>query len=267
MKQTLRKTFALKALMLFAMLMGSLNAAWADEETVTFSEQGYENGSAIALYEGQNFKIVFDKGTNNNAPKYYTTGEAIRTYGGNFFTINSLTSNITIESIALSFASGEGSNAITTDVGTYENGTWTGSASSVKFTIGGTTGHRRISAITVTFAGAGAGETTSITIDYSGITNFNVFEGTAAGTLTATVTSANGNVLTDPAITWSGNNDEVATINASGAVTLVAAGTVTFTASYAGVENVYKPSSKSYTMTVTNSDPNALYRGSGDCCN
>ena len=98
---------------------------------------------------------------------------------------------------------------------------------------------------------------TSVVIDDSNITNTNVYEGTAAGTLAASVVA--GEVtLSDATITWSGNNDRVATIDAStGAVTLVAAGTVTFTASYAGVEDVYKPSSKTYTMTVTYSDPNA----------
>ena len=98
---------------------------------------------------------------------------------------------------------------------------------------------------------------TSITISDKGITNTNIYEGTDAGRLIATVIGADGNVL-EEGVVWSGNNDEVATIGAeTGIVTLVGAGTVTFTASYAGVENAYKPSSKTYTMTVTNSDPNA----------
>ena len=98
---------------------------------------------------------------------------------------------------------------------------------------------------------------TSITISDKGITNTNIYEGTDAGRLIATVIGADGNVL-EEGVVWSGDNDEVATIGAeTGIVTLVGAGTVTFTASYAGVENAYKPSSKTYTMTVTNSDPNA----------
>ena len=98
---------------------------------------------------------------------------------------------------------------------------------------------------------------TSITISDKGITNTNIYEGTDAGRLIATVIGADGNVL-EEGVVWSGDNDQVATIGAeTGIVTLVGAGTVTFTASYAGVENAYKPSSKTYTMTVTNSDPNA----------
>ena len=51
----------------------------------------------------------------------------------------------------MTFASGEGSNAITTDVNTYSDGTWTGSATSVKFTVGGTSGHRRLASVAVTY--------------------------------------------------------------------------------------------------------------------
>ena len=122
---------------------------WAADETVVFSEQGYSNQQAVESYSGTDFTVTFNKGTNNNAPKYYTTGAAIRVYGGSYFTVSSTTK--TIAKIELGFGSGEGSNAISTDVETYSNGTWTGSASSVTFTIGGTTGHRRIASIAVTF--------------------------------------------------------------------------------------------------------------------
>ena len=99
---------------------------------------------------------------------------------------------------------------------------------------------------------------TTTAIDASGITNTDVFVGTAAGSLAATVSVTDGDPIDGATVTWSGNNDEVATIDAAtGAVTLVAAGTVTFKAEYDGVENTYKPSSKTYVMTVTNSDPNA----------
>ena len=131
------------------LLMAVASVAWGEEESVTFSGQGYTNGQEISSYAGTNFSITFDKGTNSNAPKYYTSGTAIRCYGGNTFTISSATGTIT--KIVLTFGSSDGSNEITTDVGTYESGTWTGSANSVKFTIGGTTGNRRLSGVTVTY--------------------------------------------------------------------------------------------------------------------
>ena len=61
-------------------------SAWAADETVVFADQGYANGEAVESYTGTDFAIAFNKGTNSNAPKYYTTGSAIRVYGGNYFT-------------------------------------------------------------------------------------------------------------------------------------------------------------------------------------
>ena len=96
----------------------------------------------------------------------------------------------------------------------------------------------------------------TVTIDATSITNTDVFIGTEAGSLAASVTYNDANVE-GATVTWSGNDDEVATIDAStGAVTLVAAGTVTFTATYAGNSD-YAEKTATYEMTVTNSDPNA----------
>ncbi len=97
--------------------------------------------------------------------------------------------------------------------------------------------------------------TPTVTIDATGIMNTNVYEGTAAGTLTATVTY-NDAAVESAAVAWSGNNDAVATIDATtGVVTLVAAGSVTFTATFAGNAD-YNEATATYKMTVTNSDPN-----------
>ncbi len=97
---------------------------------------------------------------------------------------------------------------------------------------------------------------TTTTIDDSGITNTDVYINTNAGSLSATVKDENNVTITSPAVTWSGDNDDVATIDPStGAVTLVAAGTVTFTANYAGESGSYQPSSDTYEMTVTSSAP------------
>ena len=255
MKQKLLNRFWLRVGMIVAVMTTALaGTAWAETESVVFSEEGYDNAQAVDVYNGSAFTVTFNKGTNNNAPKYYSTGAAIRCYGGNSFTVSS---DYTITAIELAFASGEGSNAITADKGTFETNTWTGSENEVTFTIGGTSGHRRIASITVTYETGGSNVTaTSVNIDASGITNTDVYKGTDAGALAATVNTVDGAPIQEATITWSGNNDAVATIDAStGAVTLVSAGTVTFTASYAGVENVYGPSSKTYTMTVTNSDP------------
>ena len=97
--------------------------------------------------------------------------------------------------------------------------------------------------------------TPTVTIDATGITNTNVFIGTAAGSLAASVTY-NDATLEGAVVTWSGDDDKVATIDASsGAVTLLSAGSVTFTATYAGNSD-YAEATATYKMTVTNTDPN-----------
>lgn len=98
---------------------------------------------------------------------------------------------------------------------------------------------------------------TTTTINASGINNTDVYTGTEAGSLSASVTVTEGGAaVPEASVTWSGNNDEVATINANtGAVTLVSAGSVTFTATYAGRSGEYLGSSDTYEMTVTSSAP------------
>ncbi|MBQ8060321.1 MAG: hypothetical protein IJ205_00045 [Bacteroidales bacterium] len=118
-------------------------------ETIDFSAQGYENAQDVASFAGKNVTVTFDKGSNKNGPKYYNTGTAVRVYGDNSFTV---TSSKTITAIKLTFSSGEGSNEITASPGSYSNGSWTGSATSVTFKVGGSSGHRRIKTIAVTFA-------------------------------------------------------------------------------------------------------------------
>lgn len=128
------------------------NITLVANQKITFSESGYTNAQVISSVSGTNWSMSLDKGTNSsNAPKYYSSGAAIRCYGGNTFTVT-VASGYKIESIKLSFATGEGTNAITTDIGDYENGTWSGEiedGESVTFTVGGTNGHRRIAAIEI----------------------------------------------------------------------------------------------------------------------
>ena len=96
---------------------------------------------------------------------------------------------------------------------------------------------------------------TETTIDANGITNTDIYAGTEAGSLSASVT-AGGSAVAGATVTWSGNNNSVATIDSStGVVTLVSAGTVTFTARYAGVTGEYQASYTTYEMTVTSSAP------------
>lgn len=146
----------LAILLVAAMCLSVMPAMVFAEEIPTWDagKQGYTNQQAIesaTIAEG--ITVTFDKGTNSNAPKYYTSGTAIRCYGGNSFTVTSTKGNIT--GIVLGFGGSDGTNEITADSGAYADGTWTGDAGSVTFTIGGTKGNRRIQTITVTVADGG----------------------------------------------------------------------------------------------------------------
>ncbi|MBR1651779.1 MAG: BACON domain-containing protein [Alloprevotella sp.] len=114
----------------------------------------------------------------------------------------------------------------------------------------------RISALSYSYTtNSSSAVATTTAIDDSGITNTDVYTNTDAGSLSASVISS-GNAVDGATVTWSGDNDDVAIIDTStGAVTLVAAGTVTFTASYADVSGTYAPSSDTYEMIVTSSAP------------
>ena len=151
MKNTITKFFAAIALLAF---MAPSMVAWGQtrtEITWTASEQGYTNAQDITNVSfDDNVSGVFAKGTGSNPPKYYTSGTAIRCYGGNTIAISTTVGNLT--GITITFGSSDGSNAITTDVGSYENDTWSGEAESVTFTIGGTSGNRRIAGFSITYA-------------------------------------------------------------------------------------------------------------------
>lgn len=154
MTQHLFKNSFLRGVLFLLLCIVGIGNTWGEEVTVTFdaSKQGYTNAQVInnvTITDG--ITVTFDKGTNSYTCKYYNTGDAIRVYGGGYFTIASTIGKII--KIKLTFGSGDGSNKISKDSGTYysSEGTWEGSSESITFTIGGTSGHRRIKTIAVTY--------------------------------------------------------------------------------------------------------------------
>ena len=115
------------------------------------SELGIANGVAVESLTFGNVTATFALGSNSNAPKYYSSGTAIRCYGGNTITFTGA-KGVTITGIELTYGSSDGSNAITADCGTFSVNTWTGASNEVVLTIGGTSGNRRIAAIKVTYS-------------------------------------------------------------------------------------------------------------------
>ena len=126
---------------------GDTPATGGSTVTLDLTAQGYANSEVFTSLTVSGVTMTGDKGSNGNTPKYYNTGTAVRFYGGNTFTISSTS---TITKITFTFSSGEGSNEISANTGTFATPDWTGSSNSVTFTVGGTKGHRRISKVEVT---------------------------------------------------------------------------------------------------------------------
>ncbi|MBQ9669341.1 MAG: Ig-like domain-containing protein [Prevotella sp.] len=128
------------------------------------------------------------------------------------------------------------------DGGTYADGTWTGSAQTVVFSRG--SANAQVKTITVTYgegtAKANAELSFSETTFTAELGGTNVFP-----------TLSNPHELS---VSYSSSDETVAKIDANGAVTLVAAGTTTITASFEGNDD-YNADEASYTLTVV--DPNA----------
>ena len=142
-----------KLLLLWTFLLCFTAGSFAEEIVIDFTAKGYTNSQEVTTVEQDGVTVTFDKGTNSNTPKYFTYGTAVRVYGGGTMTVSS-GSNIT--GIAVTFGSSDGSNTLTTDVGTFADGTWTGSSSSVVFSVGGSSGHRKFKSLTITTGEAAA---------------------------------------------------------------------------------------------------------------
>ena len=109
-------------------------AAWAQDETIDFSEQGFTNAETVYEVSGGGCRVTFNIGENTHGayPKYYDNGEAVRLYVNNTMTVTS-TNGKSIAQINIVFGSGDGRNNIVVDGGTYADGTWVGNANEVVF--------------------------------------------------------------------------------------------------------------------------------------
>ncbi|MBE6255229.1 MAG: hypothetical protein E7105_06920 [Prevotella sp.] len=269
MKQKLLNSIRLRVWMLVAVLCTAFaGQAWADT-TVSISSFSTTSGSIDT-----NISYASDKGDGTTAP--VVSSKALRIYKpssgkttGGYITVTAAT-GYKISSITISNSSDKaGTIKYSVDGGSLSANV--SLAASAEYTVNSLTatsisfyncGSDRLSiaGFSVTYASTASGEETTTTISVAGITNTNKYVSTVAGSLTASVTYGTpASAVPDASVTWSGDNNEVATINAStGAVTLVGAGTVTFTATYAGSTGTYLSSSDTYEMTVTNEDPSLV---------
>ena len=148
-------------------------AVFADQEgfdgNVDFGTQGWAVGEDLedvgTAQFGDVISIVFLRGTNTQrGPQYIKNNNTglfdVRIYPGNQMKI---TSTVAMSKINFTFSSDDG-NAITSSSGTISNTIWTANTNttSVTFTVGGTSGHRKIQSLEVI--------TTGGTVSYSNYT-------------------------------------------------------------------------------------------------
>ncbi len=269
-----QKNLLTRMLLLFALVVGSVTSVWAEDKTITITRDSFTDAES-----GYGTYSWTADGVSGKGQIYGTTTNSMQMNGGNAngkIIYNTTALSGKLKKINLTKSSGSNRSysvygRTTAYSGTGDYGTLIATANiqdgngrdytvtngeySFFVIVNATSNAAYLASIVVTYEEE-SGTTTTTTIDDSGITNKDVYNGTAAGSLSATVT-AGGNAISGATVTWSSSNTGVATIASDGAVTLVAAGTTTITASYAGVEDVYQPSSATYEMTVTNSDPNA----------
>jgi len=131
--------------------------------SIVFNDLGLterENSFTYVLNVDDDTTLQFFRGTATFDPRCYdgSVGKGeyeARVYPGHTFTITNETTPILKVEIIFS-TEGDGTNPITADVGTFTTDTWTGSSNVINFSVGGnasTDGHRRISAIKVTYEG------------------------------------------------------------------------------------------------------------------
>jgi hypothetical protein len=246
---------------LMAMMFGNV---MADEVTIDFTAKGYTNAQEITTVEQDGISLTFDAGTNKNAPKYYTTGTAVRCYGGNSITVAS--SGKSISKIEFTFASGEGTNTIVPSVGVINGTAWTGSAQNLTLTIDGTSGHRRIQKMVFTLSD-GTSTTKATTISFSDGYQTQIAKGpddmfpeigSSVALPTATV-MADGEAVAGANVEWSlevkswkEKREGEQPILENGRISFEGYGVVSVKATFAG-NDAYQASSKNYTLTIYNS--------------
>lgn len=237
-----------KFLLSLATLALAASTAMADQLTVTWADENIGNGIDVPTTTKAPVTFSFSKGSNNNTPKYYSTGNGIRLYGGNTMTI-SVAEGYELTSVVLNTSTGQ--YAINSET-TVTNGniaidgetttlTANANVSSMTMTEGGTSGHARIQSIVVNYtAVAGNKELAGLQFPESSYTAI-LGQAFTAPTLTK---------ATNAAVSYTSSNPEVAAVNATtGEVTLVAAGTTTIKAE-APENDTYTAGSAQYTLTV-----------------
>ena len=251
-------------MLLLAFIAGGSITAWAED--ITISAADIQNAAAQATTVSG---ITFEAAKNNgsNAPTYNTGGEDFRIYAKGTLTV-SAERNITKMVYNISTQGKKRLAPITASVGTIatqafgdETVTWTGAASNIVLTVGdkaeyGSDGSSKAGqfdfvSVTVTLEGGEEDTRIATTIEFGD----HATEGNVGDELpfpTVIVNDPTGAPVSDAFVVWESSDLDVVTIG-DGVIILQKAGTAKITATFEG-DNNYKPSTKSYTLTVVDPD-------------
>lgn len=198
---------------------------------------------------GTHCTITLTKGK-NNSPAWNAKSSEARVYAGGSLIVDS---KKLITKIVYTFKNNSGTfGSVTPEGYNTSTQTWESSTGSntVTFKMGGTSGNYGFKKLEITYINDGSSKTSTTLSFGEGLNGktYNCTVGEAFAAPTATLTPA----VEGAKITYSSNNPEVATVNAStGAVTLkTTEGTAVITASYAGNDK-YEASTASYTINLT----------------
>lgn len=244
---------------LFAMLALGVTNAWGAEETITLSELGWDNATVQSSIPATSATISLATNSASTKPTYYTS-DGLRLYGVKNATTGGTISftpkkDITISKIVFTHtSSSSGVLAIKTGTGSYssQTTTWSGtltsgdSVSLVSTNNSNSNPQVRITKIVITYETSGNEETVpSLTKE-----QFSWSTAAASATLPDQFDEKPTLINTeDLAVTYSTSNDKVATIDASGNVTLVGVGTADIKAT-AGDGVTFEETTVSYILTV-----------------
>ena len=277
----MKKIYLIKTLLLLCALVAGSGSVWAADETITISISSFTDlPTGTASYSTYNWS---EGGVSGKATIYANqNSESLQFNASNYLFYSTSAIPGTIKSVKLTTASGTnrtyvvyGSTSAYTGSGTSygtQIGSQTVTTSGTTFTVSSGeytyftivktgSGAGYLSSVEVTYTPGSApvdpSVDTCVTIEDSGITSTNFSLSDAAVNLSATLT-ASENTIEGATVTWASEDESVATIDENtGVVTLIGIGTTTITAYYAGVENTYKPSTATYSLTVFYNDPNA----------
>lgn len=234
------------------LLLAVFAGVQAQDETIDFAAKGYTNAQKISETLGTDCKVTFTNGS--TATAYYDTGTGIRIYGGGGFTVSAPNRNIAKLVFTFDGTNAFGSNgAATASVGTLDSATktWTSDNAdgdaSVTITRASGKGHWRLQKIDVYYQKP-ADTRTPTTLTFATPDGYTYLqgEGTHSVSNAATIEPA----VAGAAISYTTDNEAVATVDASGNLTVNdVPGTATITATFAG-DDQYQPTSASYKVTV-----------------